>query len=327
MLLALLIHKTFSYLCGNGFYGKLTCEVTSKKMIFKNHQKLFIIQIISFLLFCYEIPNNYSVVIYPHVIINTSIDTVFMRDSTDSSNHSSDTLVADYSKEQILKVNLYRLKMEYVDTSYLPKGYFDLTSGDTFHIQITGISKEIKILHPVYDTNNVQMISFKIEPGEDSIYNNEFSFKAKSSSKGYISFFKENYDSISSNFGITSIKSIIICYCISTPEKVTLQIDSLQWSYLLDINGSDTTWRLNRIILKGKTNAFSLKFVSKSNLSWCPDCGSILNIPLDENGNFTSKYSAWYENENRYDLYIQAFPERDKVITLIPPKSKGNKSE
>ncbi len=311
------------------------------KLNHKKNSKVYIVQLLLLFSFCYEIPDDYSVLYYPHVVITTSLDTVLTRDAVDSCYHASDTIFAHCSEWQILKVNLADIKrMEFVDTCYRPKGYFDLLPGDTFHICVTGISKKDTSVLPLYDTVNTNMISKKVKANKDNTYNNEYSFKAKSPSKGYITFLENNYDStciysdgrlVCTRHSTGVPKIINICYCIATPEKVNLKIDSLEWSYLLDINGLDTTWYLNRMTLKGKTNAFSMGFLDNRIVSEYHPI-QVNNISVNKDGTFTErcrevdvnalKYYGYDNDKMKFDLYIRAFPEPDKKITLFPPKKK-----
>lgn len=282
------------------------------------------------LLSCYEIPDNYSVEYYPHVTIITSSDSIFTMDSSGSSYRSSDTLIIDYSRVTAPLVNINDIfKMNFHDTLNPSEGYFDITMVDTFHIRITSASEAHKKVFPVFNTNNVQIISSDTLIGKDNLYINEFSFKAKSPSKGYICFSETQVDSrkLTEGFPIYEYSNVfLICYCISKPEKVFVKIDSLIWSYLLDINGQDTLWDLNRVTIKGKTNAFSLGFfVSSASSSLISE--QMYNSTINKDSSFTITYEGWEIDKMKFELYVRAFPGFDKVIKLIPPKNKIGNSD
>jgi hypothetical protein len=300
------------------------------KVLVKYSIFIFLLQFLT----CYEIPVDYSRAAYPQVIFTSSLDTTFYNTNIDSALHAFDTCKVRYSKMRTKIIHNFDLKYtfgyaHFYDSIYPPYNYFNLSVNDTFHVRIDSIPAQ-RTYEPYLNSSMIQQISRDSIKQPDGSYSLHYAFKPLYRSKGYI-FFGPKDPIYFGGYDSDTVGDFILCYCVDTPKEVRVKIDTIKWSYLLSINDTDTTWLFNKLVLKGKTSAFSLKIRIKDEDSYSEiqDSSDILDDPVKEYSifrypispkdsllNITIKHCA-----DSYILLLEAFNGLDKKLLINPPRN------
>ncbi len=316
----------------------ISCTYNIKIMVSKIFQlihpiNLFIIGVLSFILVCegfYSAPSNYSVVVYPHIELpGEPPDTSFVWSPVNSSGLSAgDTFFIDGTtirrKSEYYDTDLWR-NTDYIDID--PVVYFDVATGDTFHVAVVDTTDSNEIFIPLFNTKSIHLVYADTLIYKGTVSKINYTFSAVKASKGYIALTESERDASNlayptsreySNTFHSTQNGIFLCYCIDAPDTLTLSVDSVSWSYLLDIDGSDTLWKLNRFVLEGKSNAFKIIVKSYSTSAFIVnDTGGFLirdqSFPSNYN---TDKYNNGEHYNLSYDFVLQEVGYTD-IVSLV----------
>jgi hypothetical protein len=265
---------------------------------------------------CFEIPTNYSKVIYPQVFFaGAPLDTSFIPSTENISVlNPGDTFNFYMDSMQTPVYDLARFREQVIiDLDEIPSVYFKVSTGDTFYLHAFSIPDSDDMIIVKSDTSDVLQISsdtLRFAPDSIDIV---YGFQALRPSKGNIAF--ELVMKLTHGNLYSTEKGVLASYCIDAPDTLSVHLDSVSWNYWLDIDRYDTTWMQNRLVLEGTTNAFVVSIYSYAidrNI-WSQD------FIVGRDGHFSISYEQlWLVWSMKMVLHGAVGP--DQMVPLKIPK-------